>query len=99
MAASDHSRYKVINNMSNHLKYRITGPHSIARLEPLVHQFGDFVLYTDTDLDTDIDRGTDKTTQVDFVWETTCEKVWKKKHDSARVINRLHNTQVDSDES
>lgn len=64
--------------------YRITGPHSVVRLDPLVHQFGDFVLCTDLE-----------NAKLDLVWETTCERAWKQVHDSAKVLNRLHNTQVD----
>ena len=72
--------------MSKGFKYRITGPHSVDRLEPLVHQCGEFTLCTDPEVA--------ETSKMDFVWETYCERVWKKAHDSAQVLNRLHNTQV-----
>jgi hypothetical protein len=73
---------------SNSFKYRITGPHSVVRLEPLVHQCGDFVICTDAE------AAAVTATRMEFVWETYCEKVWKKAHDSALILNRLHNTQV-----
>jgi hypothetical protein len=72
--------------MSNSYKYRITGPHSVARLEALVHQCGEFVICTDPDVSS--------SSPMDFVWETYCERVWKESHDAAHVLNRLHNTQV-----
>jgi hypothetical protein len=68
-------------------RYRITGPHSVARLDPLVLELGGFEKCSE-DLDLDSESS------LDFVWETYCEKAWKKTHDGAKVLNRLHNTQV-----
>lgn len=68
--------------------YRVTGPQSVERLNPLVQQLGAFRECHD------IKEALESNLKMDFVWETYCEKVWKGLHDSAKVLNRLHNTQV-----
>jgi hypothetical protein len=32
--------------------------------------------------------------KIDFIWETTCEKIWLERHMNAIVINKLHNTNI-----
>ena len=63
--------------------YRITGPQSIDRLEPLLLSSSSFKWKA---LDSS------NTQPISFVWETTCEKSWRERHNSALVLNKLHNT-------
>lgn len=105
------------NNNSNALfksnktfTYRITGPQSIERLEPLVNS-----LYKSSDLfssilnwsninDKDINNIQEEQehnndiksidNKIDFIWETTCEKLWLERHMNSKVINKLHNTNI-----
>lgn len=65
--------------------YRITGPQSIERLEPLVARLDDGSWRA-------FDASNDGI--VDLVWETTCEKTMKCYHDTAKVLNKLHNCQI-----
>ena len=67
--------------------YRVTGPQSIVRLDPIVKSFlklGHWV------------QAHDPTTEcrIDFVWETACEKCWRTRHFNALILNKLHNTAV-----
>jgi hypothetical protein len=86
------------------LRYRITGPQSIERLEPLLH-----TISGTKDEDTGNPSGStvgwvaaeaeiifSDRISLDFVWETTCERAWKEAHLRARVLNRLHNSAVDA---
>ena len=72
--------------------YRITGPQSIERIDPLLnHVFSQ---------ECNWERAVQSSIQtIDFVWETSCEKSWKHRHDSAKVLNRLHNTNIIEDKS
>lgn len=72
--------------MSTTLSYRITGPHSIDRLEQLLATLNPNVSWEPADLNSLPNR------MIDFVWETNCEKEWRKAHDNAVVLNRLHNS-------
>ena len=65
--------------------YRITGPQSIERLEPLVARLdGSWRAF---------EQATSNA-RIDLVWETTCEKTMKRYHDTAIVFNKLHNCQI-----
>lgn len=72
--------------------YRITGAQSIDRLEPLL---------TTVDAEVNwIGVGSEvPSSPLDIVWETTCEKAWIGVHNSALVLNRLHNSQIFEDKS
>jgi hypothetical protein len=37
--------------------------------------------------------------QVDFVWETTCETTWRKRHTAATVYNKLHGSSILEDKA
>ena len=54
------------------LYYRITGPQSIERLEPLLLLLSSSIIWKPIDSNND--------NKLSFVWETTCERNW-------RVIN------------
>lgn len=71
------------------LLYRITGPQSIERIDPLLQNIEDFI-WTKAD---------DSVSPLDFVWETTCKIADKSQHIGATVLNRLHNSQIIEDKS
>lgn len=92
------------------LKYRITGPQSIQRIEPLLKQLGrklniDFQAINNLQ---DMSINQDETGCVGsevieierddlkfyFVWETFCEKEWKIFHTNSCLLNRLSNSMV-----
>ena len=50
------------------LYYRITGPQSIERLEPLLSSLSSSLIWKPID---------DSDNTISFVWETTCEKNWR----------------------
>lgn len=64
--------------------YRITGPQSIDRLEPLLLSSSSSFKWKA--LDNSISK------PISLVWETTCERSWRERHNSAVVFNKLHNT-------
>lgn len=68
---------------SEPLRFRVTGKQSVERLEPLVRKLFPTSVWCD-----DVEQ------PLDFVWETTCEKSHKEVHANAKVLSRLHNTQV-----
>jgi glutathione synthase/RimK-type ligase-like ATP-grasp enzyme len=65
------------------IRFRITGKQSIERLEPLMGRLFPNSLWCDS-----------VNQPLDFVWETTCEKTHRESHANAKVLSRLHNTQV-----
>lgn len=67
--------------------YRITGPQSVERLEPLLTSFESIGPWHKADQ-------AEYDLQLDFVWETTCEMTWREKHNAARILNKLHNTHI-----
>jgi len=71
-------------------KYRITGPQSISRLEPLLRQH----IWTNELSEQAVAVERYENEPLDFVWETTCEREWRKSHASSCVFNKLHNTQI-----
>ena len=71
------------------VKYRITGPQSISRLEPLLAGMRGITCVPSTS----------STEPLDFVWETTCKAVERQQHVDATVLNRLHNSQVIEDKA
>jgi hypothetical protein len=76
--------------MEPSLRYRVTGPQSIERITPLLEQ----LKYPCTWIEAD-----DSTSQIDFVWETSCSLKWNERHAKAKVVNRLHNIQVLEDKT
>jgi hypothetical protein len=66
--------------------YRITGKQSIERLE--INQLSRTYHFSVEPYR----LGESKS--LSFVWETTCEKHYKKAHQSAFIINKLNNTQI-----
>ena len=75
---------------SKELRYRITGPQSISRLEPLLQLEMRGVTCA---------PATTATERLDFVWETTCQAAERQQHVEAAVLNRLHNSQVIEDKA
>ena len=71
--------------------YRLTGPHSITRIKPLLPLSCKWREITDINKD--------KSQIADFVWETYCEKSYKSLHDNALILNRLHNSSIIEDKS
>jgi hypothetical protein len=71
------------------VSYRITGPQSIERLDPLLHLIEGL----------DWTRANGSTSSLHFVWETACKKAEKNQHAGAAVCNRLHNSQIIEDKS
>ena len=69
---------------SSKVIYRITGPQSIERLDPLLKEFH-----------FNLENATKTTNEpLTFVWETTCEKELRAKHKEAFILNKLNNTQI-----
>lgn len=69
----------------NLFTYRITGPQSIERLDPLLHEFN---------LNLANAECVTHDQNLNFVWETTCEKEFRDKHKHAIILNKLNNTQI-----
>jgi hypothetical protein len=69
--------------------YRVTGKQSIERLVPLV---ADLVPQSQQASAACLRQPLPP--QLDFVWETTCEKDLKGHHATARVYNKLNNSQI-----
>ncbi len=70
--------------------YRITGPQSVERLTPLLKQ----VCIETFRESSSWAEANESSRELDFVWETACEKSWRERHQNARVLNRLNNSQV-----
>ena len=89
----------VVSSMS--LSYRITGPQSIERLDPLVTQVLVGAIRADEVDKTAPSVSAEEAVQrpLDFVWETACEQTWRARHSEARILNRLHNTIIIEDKS
>lgn len=71
--------------------YRITGKQSIERIKPLMNALAKQGSVSFVDVD-DVPDKTD--VQLNFVWETACEKSSRAAHNNALVLNKLHNSQV-----
>lgn len=69
--------------------YRITGPQSIERLDPLLKSI-EGLKWT---------RTNGSTSSLHFVWETSCKKTERNQHAESVVYNRLHNSQIIEDKS
>jgi len=94
------------------LIFRVTGPQSIERLEPLVSKtfprsrslcsgpgsraFADAATGAKSGAQA---PPTSVTEAPHFVWETTCEQTWREWHSKALVLNKLHNSTVLEDKS
>jgi hypothetical protein len=73
------------------LGFRITGPQSVERLTPLLPLVDPAVSWeAKSDLAELLKRPSGEV--LAFVWETFVERTFKPYHDSATVLNRLHNT-------
>ena len=77
------------------LIYRITGPQSIERLDPLLRLLQPA---TATNPEVEWQRAQETDERLSFVWETACEKAWRDRHLQSTVLNRLNNSQVRSDQ-
>lgn len=74
----------------NHtVSYRITGPQSIQRLDPLLKSIKGF----------DWKEANSSISSLHFVWETSCKKTERNQHAGSIVCNRLHNSQIIEDKS
>ena len=72
--------------------YRITGPQSIERLEPLLIQL--FQETTNGGMNILKSAQSVNDGELTIVWETTCEKAWRQRHSHALILNKLNNSQV-----
>jgi hypothetical protein len=83
-----------MNNTISQLTYRVTGLQSEERLDPLIQSMtfdnNNTISFVKINSVHDISQSG----IIDFVWETFSEKNWRHFHNTARVLNRLHNTQV-----
>ena len=71
------------------LSYRVTGLQSIDRIDPILQSFDEF----------DWISINHSTKALDFVWETTCTVIQRNQHIEARILNKLHNSQIIEDKS
>ena len=71
------------------LSYRVTGLQSIDRIDPILKSFDEF----------DWISVNQSTKALDFVWETTCTVIQRNQHIEARILNKLHNSQIIEDKS
>lgn len=80
--------------------FRVTGPQSIERLEPLVPQvLPGSVSVCSTEGKSDAMMESAGVEKLDFVWETACEVAWRARHSEASVLNKLHNVVVLEDKA
>ncbi|CAM9554675.1 unnamed protein product [Choristocarpus tenellus] len=97
-----------INTMTC-LSFRITGPASVKRIQPLLRRnWGGYeVVWSQRGMsacprkgrgaeekDEVVRKGGFVEGELDFVWETTVSKDWKEAHRAARVLNRLSGAQI-----
>lgn len=82
MNASDAARQRICF-------FRITGPQSIERLQPLLKSIIGFQWTTPID----------SKSNLDFVWETSCKVSERDQHLGSKIHNRLHNSQIIEDKS
>ena len=79
----------------NSIIFRITGPQSISRLQPLIYQ-----LCVENNSDSRMwTPSTESSQKLSFVWETTCEKLWRDRHvrylsDCDRLQAKCHNVNI-----
>ncbi len=71
------------------INYRITGPQSIERLDPLLK-----TLFPAKNIESESENMHESDSTVHFVWETTCEKTLRNCHKRALITNKLNNAQV-----
>lgn len=76
------------------LVYRITGPQSIERLDPLLRCIQRTFSTAAESSVIQWRHAEEIDTQLDFVWETSCEKIWRDRHMRSTILNRLHNSEV-----
>jgi hypothetical protein len=80
---------RVLLSSEDLVSYRITGPQSIERLDPLLKSIEGL----------DWTRVDGSTSSLHFVWETSCKKSERIQHTESVVCNRLHNSQIIEDKS
>ena len=78
--------------------FRITGPQSIDRLEPLVPQVVQSAEKWTGSASTPSGEGRSQD-KLNFVWETTCEMTMRERHCEATVLNKLHNVVILEDKA
>ena len=78
------------------LTYRITGPQSIDRLEPLLKGLEPFRWTSIDDVKLDETR---TSSPIDFIWETTFKLTERNTHIEAIILNKLHNSLIIEDKS
>lgn len=80
--------------------FRVTGPQSIDRLEPLVPQVvpGAVSVCSRDGRSGELMQSTGAE-KLDFVWETACEVAWRARHSEATVLNKLHNVVILEDKA
>jgi hypothetical protein len=71
------------------INYRITGPQSIDRIEPLLTSLNNLQFI----------NADDNIVPLQFVWETSCKISEKNQHLNSIILNRLHNSQIIEDKS
>jgi hypothetical protein len=79
--------------------YRITGPQSIDRLEPLVPRVIPKAEAWKLETSSGSPQDTPPGKKIDFVWETTCELTMRERHSQATVLNKLHNVVILEDKA
>ena len=77
---------------SYEFSYRVTGKQSIERLQPLIENFQNTWLKPISFCESVTTPSSPNPLQ--FVWETTCEREWKSVHQTAKIINKLYNTNI-----
>ncbi len=80
--------------------FRVTGPQSIERLEPLVPQVvPGAVSICSQEGQSGAKLEASGAERLDFVWETACEMTWRARHSEATVLNKLHNVVILEDKA
>ena len=74
-------------------QYRITGPQTIDRLTPLLPKLSPHC-HWNLITTPEVTSLSSNSSVVSFVWETYVERSFKRKHDQAIILNRLHNSVV-----
>lgn len=69
--------------------FKITGPQSIERIQPLLKTVKDLQWKSEID----------SSSNLHFVWETSCKISERDQHSSSQIHNRLHNSQIIEDKS
>ena len=94
------SRRIPVTSLHKLMLFRITGPQSIERLEPLVPRVVEGAVPLDPRSVGPL-KGVESSAneKLDFVWETTCEMTMRDRHSQATVLNKLHNVVILEDKA